>query len=78
MASAISRRLRDLERRLAPLRPRALDWIAWMTNAELDDLEEQYRLAAEDGREPTPMDVLRAIEVEAAATRRMLAGEPPF
>jgi hypothetical protein len=76
--NAIGRRLRALERRLAPLRPPAVPaWIRWTTHAELDDLEERYRLAAEAGRELTELDVLRVIEVEAAATRRMLAGEPP-
>ena len=38
---------------------------------------EMYRAIEEGEREATESDELRVIEIAAAATRRMLAGEPP-
>ena len=76
MSSTTDKRLRDLEGRYpVPLRPPP--WLHWTTHAELDLLEAMYQLAEDEDRELTPMDLLRQIEIEAVATRRMLAGEPP-
>ncbi len=80
MSRAIARRLAVLEGRLAPLRPPAPDdgehtWLRWST---LDELLELERLAeaVHFGRELTAAEGLRAVELEAAATRRMLVNEP--
>jgi hypothetical protein len=78
MAGAIARRLAAIEARLAPLRPRpatpeALAWLGWVS---CDDLVWLEGLLRED-REPTELERVRVIEIEASATRRMLAGEPP-
>ena len=51
--------------------------LRWATGEELDVLEALLG-GIEDGiREATQSDTLLGIEIEARATRRMLAGEPP-
>jgi hypothetical protein len=70
----IDKRLRGLERHLLPAPPA---WIRWMTHAEVDELEELYRAVETGAREATEADQLRAHEIVAAATARMLAGELP-
>ena len=77
--STIGRRLADLERRRAPLRPPGpkLAWLSWLTHSDLDWAEEALRAERYDGRALTELDLLRFIEIEAAALRRQLRGEPP-
>jgi hypothetical protein len=80
MSRAIARRLAALEGRLAPLRRRSpAAEFAWLTWCSVDELLELERLAeaVHFGRELTAAEKLRAVELEAAATRRMLVGEPP-
>ena len=79
--AAIARRLADLEARLEPLRPSAPGapppWLAWASRGELLELETLLEPIEADERDPTEVDQLLALEIEARATRRMLAGEPP-
>jgi hypothetical protein len=80
MRTAIEKRLDVLERQVAALRPAApsdepLAWARWSTDAELEFLEGVAERAAY-GVEPSAAERLRWIEVEAGATRKMLAGEP--
>ena len=75
--ATIAPRVADLEARLEPHRSRSAPppWLAFATCDELRELEEIYG-AIEDGeREATEIDVLRCIEVQAVATRRMLTGQ---
>jgi hypothetical protein len=76
VTSALTRRLAELERRCAPLTPRepekALSWLAWVSNEDLDWMEAVLR-----GGEPTTLDAQRIIAIEAEARRRMMFGEPP-
>jgi hypothetical protein len=78
---SIGRRLGALEARLAPLR-RSPDgqagWLRWSTRGELDELEEITYAHEIEGRELTEIERLRAVEIEAAATKRQLAGEPSW
>ena len=77
--TALERRLRAIEARLAPLRPPApaSAWLSWVDVDDLDWAEGVLYEAELGTREVTEQDLLRFIEIEAAATRRMLAGEPP-
>jgi hypothetical protein len=54
--AAAGRRLAEIERevaRLAPPDPAAVlpEWVGWVTNDELDELERLFRRAADEGRE---------------------------
>jgi hypothetical protein len=78
---ALDRRLVELEAQLALPRPKAdlealCPWLRWVSHDDLDWLEQLYR-SMEHGAEPSEVDRLRAVEIEARATRAMLAGEPP-
>jgi hypothetical protein len=79
MTAALARRIAELEaRRGVPREPGAAPaWLRWATGDEVDQLEQLYRAVETGAREPTESDQLLCIEVEAAATRLMLAGEPP-
>jgi hypothetical protein len=77
MAGGIGRRLIELERRLPVPRSRApcarLPWLGRVPN---DDLVWMENVLGHG--EMTESDRLRFIEIEAAATRRMLAGWPSW
>ena len=76
--ATIARRIAELEARLVPLRPPAPGapppWLAFATRDELVELEALLELIEGGEREPTEVDRLRCIEIEARATRAMLAG----
>ena len=65
----------ELEARLAPLR--RPDWLRWASGDEVDALEAIYGAIEAGVRDPTEADRLLCIQIEAAAIRRMLAGETP-
>lgn len=77
----IDRRLTQLERRLAPLRPpsapKQIAWLAWCAPADLDWAEHTLWQVELGERELTEDDMLHCIEIEVAAVRRMKAGELP-
>ena len=77
--AALERRLRAIEaRRAQPAPPGTMPaWAHWVRHEEIDELEDLYRRVADGEHEPTEADELRCIEIEAGATRRMLAGEAP-
>ena len=77
--TALARRLAELEARRArpPVPGVAPEWLHWATGEEIEALEVVYFAVETGEREATEADLLLCIEVEAAATRRMLAGEPP-
>ena len=64
-----------------PLRPPAPGapppWLDFATCDELVELEALYGAVESGEREATEVDQLLVLEIEARATRRMLAGEPP-
>jgi hypothetical protein len=77
MTGNLDRRLAWLERRLRPRAPdEPFTWLRWSTRDELEELERLAHAEQYEGRELTAAEQLRAIECEAAATRRRLAGEP--
>ena len=78
-ATALERRLRVIEaRRAQPPAPGAPPaWLRWATGEEVDALEAMLGEIEDGEHEPTEVDTLLCIEIEARATRRMLAGEPP-
>ena len=71
----------SLEHRVALLGPSLpgdqFAWIAWTADDELDCLEQIGRRLAYEDIALTVDDQLRWLEIEAGATRRMLAGEAP-
>ena len=73
----LAARLAALEARLARYRPPAPApaWLGATTRGELEWLEQLTGAVEGRTRQPTPADMLRAIEIEAAATRRMLESE---
>ena len=80
--AALAKRLAEIEaRRARPPEPGAPPaWLRWAAWHEIDQLEQLYRAVETGEREPTEADLLLCIEVEAAATRRMLladATNPP-
>jgi hypothetical protein len=80
MRAAIERRIAEIELQVAALRPPAphdelLAWAHWTTDEELEFLEGVAKRGV-CGVEPSADEQLRWIEIEAGATRRMLAGEP--
>ncbi len=77
-AAALARRLAELEARRRPPAPGvAPEWLHWASGAELEALEQLYGEIEDGAREATEADQLLCIQIEAAARRRMLAGEPP-
>ena len=76
-AAALARRLAELEARRSQQQPGVLPaWVRWARYEDVDTLEDLYRRVADGEHEPTEVDTLLCIEIEARATRRMLAGEP--
>ena len=77
-AATLERRLRAIEARRAQPRPGvAPGWLRWATGEEIDVIEALLGEIEDGIREATELDALLGIEIEARATRRMLAGEPP-
>ena len=77
--AALARRIADLEVRRGrpPLPGVAPEWLRWAIGEEVDALEALCGEIETGARAATEIDRLRVIEIEAAATRRMLAGEAP-
>jgi hypothetical protein len=77
--ASLRRRLDQLAARLpaAPAElPEQLAWVEFTTGVELDQLEEIYRAAADEGRDPTEPELLEALSIEAMALKRRLEGWP--
>jgi hypothetical protein len=82
--SVLAKRLAGLEARLRSLRPapsselpEALSWLGWVTDLELDRLEQAFRQAMVAGRELTELEALDALKIELAATERRAMDWPP-
>ena len=73
--ASLARRLAGLEARLRPTP--ASGWLAFATRGDLEALEAILAPIEAGERAPTEVDQLRCIEIEARATRAMLAGEQP-
>jgi hypothetical protein len=78
--AAIERRLAEIEGQIAELRPPASgavpEWLPWVTDRELDELEELFRRWEQHDSPPSDSERLRVIAIEANALARMAAGEP--
>jgi hypothetical protein len=73
--AAIERRIAEVERQVSALSPApaGLEWIAALTDDELDELEELYRRHAEAGTAPSDAERLWALSIYTAALARMVA-----
>jgi hypothetical protein len=86
-SAAITRRLAEIEAELAALQPQSsedhlppeMEWVAWLTFAELDRMEEIYWTALEqDDRDLTGPEKAEVLAIQAMAISRQLAGGPPY
>ncbi len=75
--ASLARRLAELEASRRPAPGEASGWLAFATRGDLEQLEALLEPIEAGERAATGVDQLLVLEIEARATRRMLAGKPP-